>query len=112
MGGDISEKVQEHLDEYGDTYTRKTKETSDIDRDRSNVDGNMSTRQATRGTVSCLLYNVSTCNIKMPFIFQLRDYPCNITHDIFFLYTTDIFRTKADTSIPRIFLEHECIFCG
>ena len=25
-----------------------------------------------------------------------------------FLYTTDIFRTK--TEIPRIFLEHECIF--
>ena len=29
---------------------------------------------------------------------------------IFFLYTTNIFRTKTD--IPRIFLEHECIFCG
>ena len=28
---------------------------------------------------------------------------------IYFLYTTDIFRTKTD--IPRIFLEHECIFC-
>ena len=25
-----------------------------------------------------------------------------------FLYTIDIFRTKTD--IPRIFLEHECIF--
>ena len=27
---------------------------------------------------------------------------------IFFLYTTDIFRTKTD--ISRIFLEHKCIF--
>ena len=27
-----------------------------------------------------------------------------------FWYTTDIFRTKTD--IPRIFLEHECTFCG
>ena len=40
-------------------------------------------------------------------------YPCNITHDIYiyiFLYTADIFRTKTDS--PRIFLEHEGIFCG
>ena len=45
------------------------------------------------------------------FIFQLRGYPCNITHDTYiFLSTTDTFRTKTD--IPRIFLEHECIFCG
>ena len=29
-------------------------------------------------------------------------------HPWFFSYTTDIFRTKTD--IPRIFLEHECIF--
>ena len=28
----------------------------------------------------------------------------------FFLYTTDIFRTKTD--IPWIFLENKCIFCG
>ena len=28
----------------------------------------------------------------------------------FFLYTTDIFRTKTD--ITKIFLEHEYIFCG
>ena len=28
------------------------------------------------------------------FIFQLRQYPYNITRDIFILYTTDIFRTK------------------
>ena len=27
-----------------------------------------------------------------------------------FWFATDIFRTKND--IPRIFLEHECIFCG
>ena len=30
-------------------------------------------------------------------------------HPSFFAYTTDIFRTKTD--IPRIFLEHKCIFC-
>ena len=43
------------------------------------------------------------------FIFQLREYQCNIIHDMFFfLYTTDIFRTRTD--IPRIFLEYECIF--
>ena len=41
--------------------------------------------------------------------FQLREYPCNITHDkYFFDYTTDIFRTKTD--IPRVFLKRECIF--
>ena len=45
------------------------------------------------------------------FIFQLREYPCNTTHDIYiFLYTTDIFRTK--NHIPRIFLEYGYIFCG
>ena len=44
------------------------------------------------------------------FIFQLLEYPCNITNDIYivFLYTTDIPRTKTD--IPQIFLERECIF--
>ena len=52
---------------------------------------------------------------QMKFIFQLREYPCNITHDLFiylfiFWYTMDIFRTK--TYIPRIFLEHEYIFAG
>ena len=29
-------------------------------------------------------------------------------HEIYFLYTTDIFRTKND--ILRVFLEHECTF--
>ena len=44
------------------------------------------------------------------FIFQLCKYPCNITNNIFFGYSTDIFRTKND--IPQILLEHECILCS
>ena len=44
-------------------------------------------------------------------IFQLRENSCNITHEInFFLFTTDIFRTKTD--VPRIFLEHEYFSAG
>ena len=52
----------------------------------------------------------------MSFIFQLREYPCNITLDIytcifsFTRHSTDIFRTK--NYIPRIFLERECISAG
>ena len=34
------------------------------------------------------------------FIFQLREYPCHITHDIFFIY------------IPRIILEQTIIYHG
>ena len=40
-------------------------------------------------------------NVLKPFIFQLRDYPSNITHDIYTFFF----------NIPWIFLEHECIFC-
>ena len=36
----------------------------------------------------------------LQFIFQLREYQCNITHDMFFFY------------IPRIFLEQELISHG
>ena len=49
---------------------------------------------------SVLLTNVTPALSTLCFIFKLTEYSCNDTYDIFFLET------------PRLFLEHECIFCG
>ena len=45
------------------------------------------------------------------FIFQLLEYPCNITHGIVIFIYHGYFQNKKN-DISRIFLEHECIFCG
>ena len=54
--------------------------------------------------------NVGRADLVSTFIFQLTEYPCNNTYDMFFLIYHEYFRTKKD--IPRVFLKHECIFRG
>ena len=49
----------------------------------------------------------------LEFIFQLCEYPCNITHDIYIFFSIyhGYFKKKKKKKpdIPRIFLEHKCI---
>ena len=59
-------------------------------------------------------HNYHHTYVKSIFIFQLREYPFNIAHDVYnlyiFLYATDIFRTKPD--IPWIFLDISTFSAG
>ena len=48
--------------------------------------------------------------VRLIFIFQVNEYPCNITNVIFFYIPRIVLEQKNDK--PRIFLEQECIFCG